>query len=191
MQEPPDSPRRWCFGCGDRNPEGLHIDFEIEGKRVCGRFRPRETHQGWPGLAHGGVAAAAVFGLSVPTEIKNVPNNILTPRSTWADKAAYDTQAQKLAGMFRENFAKFEKYVPGGHRSPFGTLLDNAYNEEYGAETTDQAALNLMYLLGYNAKPGNFSVYGKSDERYHIVGGNSLLPQEIAGTLANPYTGTA
>ena len=60
MQEPPDSPRRWCFGCGDRNPEGLHIDFEIEGKRVCGRFRPRETHQGWPGLAHGGVAAAAL-----------------------------------------------------------------------------------------------------------------------------------
>ena len=60
MQEPADSPRRWCFGCGDRNPEGLHIDFEIEGRRASGRFRPRETHQGWPGLAHGGVAAAAL-----------------------------------------------------------------------------------------------------------------------------------
>ena len=60
MQEPPDSPRRWCFGCGDRNPEGLHIDFEIEGRRVSGRFHPRDTHQGWPGLAHGGVAAAAL-----------------------------------------------------------------------------------------------------------------------------------
>src|SRR5438445_13672223 len=60
MQEPPDSPRRWCFGCGDRNPEGLHIDFEIEGTRVGGRFRPRDTHQGWPGLAHGGIAAAVL-----------------------------------------------------------------------------------------------------------------------------------
>ena len=60
MQEPPDSPRRWCFGCGDRNLEGLHIDFEIEGTRVGGRFRPRDTHQGWPGLAHGGVAAAVL-----------------------------------------------------------------------------------------------------------------------------------
>jgi uncharacterized protein (TIGR00369 family) len=60
MQEPPDSPRRWCFGCGDRNPEGLHIDFEIDGAHVSGRFRPRETHQGWPGLAHGGVAAAVL-----------------------------------------------------------------------------------------------------------------------------------
>ena len=58
--EPNDSPRRWCYGCGDRNPEGLHLDFEIEGRRVSGRFRPRETHQGWPGLAHGGVAAAVL-----------------------------------------------------------------------------------------------------------------------------------
>src|SRR5712691_3539486 len=42
-----------------------------------------------------------------------------------------------------------EAYVPGGHSSKLGRLLDAAYNEEYGAETTDQAALNLMYLLGF------------------------------------------
>jgi len=52
-------------------------------------------------------------------------------------------------------------YVPGGLGSKLGTLLNSAYNEEYGAETTDQSALNLIYLLGYNAKPGNFSIYGK------------------------------
>jgi uncharacterized protein (TIGR00369 family) len=60
MQEPDDSPRRWCFGCGDRNPEGLHIEFEIDGRRVSGHFLPRDTHQGWPGVAHGGVAAAVL-----------------------------------------------------------------------------------------------------------------------------------
>jgi monoamine oxidase len=76
-----------------------------------------------------------------------------------------------------------ETYVPGGHDSPFGTLLENAYNEEYGAETIDQSALNLIYLLGYNTKPGNFSIYGKSDERYHIVGGSSKLPIAIADAL--------
>ena len=74
-------------------------------------------------------------------------------------------------------------YVPGGHSSQFGALLNAAYNEEYGAETTDQSALNLMYLLGFNAKPGNFAIYGKSDERYHIVGGNTNLPLAIAGAL--------
>src|SRR6266567_7485720 len=76
-----------------------------------------------------------------------------------------------------------EKYVPGGHASRLGMILDMAYNEEYGAETTDQAALNLMYLLGFNAKQGNFSIYGKSDERYHIVGGNTKLPLAIADSL--------
>ena len=36
-------------------------------------------------------------------------------------------------------------YVPGGHGSQLGTLLNAAYNEEYGAETTGQSALNLIY----------------------------------------------
>src|SRR5437763_1686790 len=87
------------------------------------------------------------------------------------------------AGGFFDNMTVYdwiEKYVDGGHRSPMGRLLDAAYNEEYGAETTDQAALNLMYLLGYNASPGNFSVYGKSDERYHTIGGNEQIPQASA-----------
>ena len=47
-----------------------------------------------------------------------------------------------------------EQYVPGGHKSRMGRLLDAAYNIEYGAETKDQAALNLIYLLAYQAAPG-------------------------------------
>jgi len=73
-----------------------------------------------------------------------------------------------------------ENYVPGKHASAMGRMLDAAYNEEYGAETKDQAALNLMYLLGYKAIPGNFSIFGASDERYHIDGGNEQLPEAIA-----------
>jgi monoamine oxidase len=73
-----------------------------------------------------------------------------------------------------------ENYVRGKHGSALGRLLDAAYNEEYGAETKDQAALNLMYLLGYKAVPGNFSIFGASDERYHIDGGNEQLPEAMA-----------
>src|SRR5260370_26232151 len=68
----------------------------------------------------------------------------------------------------------------GGPNSWMGALLNAGYNEEYGAETTGQSSLNLIYLLGFNASPGNFSIYGKSDERYHIAGGNLNLPPAIA-----------
>ena len=72
-------------------------------------------------------------------------------------------------------------YVPGGLSSKFGTLLNNAYNEEYGAETTGQSSLNLIYLLGFQA--GGFNVLGQSDERFHLAGGNSNLPIAIGNSL--------
>ena len=52
-----------------------------------------------------------IFGFEVPVEVAGVDTQILTPRDTWSDPEAYDIQAQELVNMFRENFAKFEKYV--------------------------------------------------------------------------------
>jgi phosphoenolpyruvate carboxykinase (ATP) len=48
-----------------------------------------------------------VFNVEVPTSCPDVPAAVLDPRGTWADKAAYDAQAAKLAGMFAENFKTF------------------------------------------------------------------------------------
>jgi monoamine oxidase len=80
-------------------------------------------------------------------------------------------------------FDWIESHVPGGHGSSMGQLLDVAYNIEYGAETTDQSALNLIYLLAYQPVPGNFRIFGRSDERYHMAGGNEQLPVAIASAL--------
>jgi len=77
-----------------------------------------------------------------------------------------------------------ESRVPGGHTSPMGQLLDIAYNIEYGNVTQEQSSLNLIYLLGFSSNPGNFQIFGASDERYHIAGGNERLPQAIAAALA-------
>ncbi|MPY65696.1 phosphoenolpyruvate carboxykinase (ATP) [Deinococcus sp. SDU3-2] len=51
------------------------------------------------------------FDLEIPTEVPGVPAEVLNPRQAWADKGAYDRTARKLAGMFRENFKRFEDGV--------------------------------------------------------------------------------
>jgi phosphoenolpyruvate carboxykinase (ATP) len=57
-----------------------------------------------------------VFGLAIPDSVPGVPDEVLQPRGTWPDPAAYDRQAQKLAEMFRENFKRFEAEVGQGVR---------------------------------------------------------------------------
>ena len=49
-----------------------------------------------------------VFNLAVPQTCPGVPTEVLQPRNTWRDRAAYDAQARKLAQMFADNFKTFE-----------------------------------------------------------------------------------
>ena len=51
------------------------------------------------------------FGLSIPTSCPGVPDEVLNPRNTWEDQAAYDEQARKLCGMFADNFTMFADSV--------------------------------------------------------------------------------
>lgn len=51
------------------------------------------------------------FGFEVPTSCPGVPSDVLQPRTTWSDGAAYDATADKLASMFNENFKRYEAGV--------------------------------------------------------------------------------
>jgi len=48
--------------------------------------------------------------MQIPVSCPGVPSEILNPRSTWANKNAYDEAARKLALQFIQNF---EKYASG------------------------------------------------------------------------------
>ena len=78
-----------------------------------------------------------------------------------------------------------DETVPnGGSGSDLGRVLDLAYNIEYGAECSIQSSLNLLYLLGYRGQ-GQFRVFGASNEKYHVRGGNDQIARRMADALSN------
>lgn len=76
-----------------------------------------------------------------------------------------------------------EETVPQGMNSRLGQLLAVAYNIEYGAEAEEQSALNLLYLLGYIG-PGRLRLFGPSNEKYHVRGGNDQIVTQLGARLA-------
>lgn len=62
-------------------------------------------------------------------------------------------------------------------------LIRVAYVTEYGLDTEAQSCLNMLFLIG--AEVGQWSTYGVSDERYHIIGGNDQIPKRLAERLAD------
>ncbi len=72
--------------------------------------------------------------------------------------------------------------VPGGTASRFGQLLSVAYTIEFGADPHEQSSLNLLYLIG-SAQKESFQLFGESDERFHIKGGNDQLAVSLAKEL--------
>ena len=77
-----------------------------------------------------------------------------------------------------------DETIPGGSKSDLGRVLDLAYNIEYGAECSEQSSLNLLYLLGYRGL-GQFRVFGASNEKYHVRGGNQQITDRLRDALQN------
>ena len=61
-------------------------------------------------------------------------------------------------------------------------LLDVAYTTEMGLEIDQQSALNFLTFIGTEEKDA-FRIFGASDERFHVRGGNDLVPQRLAMRL--------
>jgi monoamine oxidase len=63
----------------------------------------------------------------------------------------------------------------------FRKLLTVGYTTELGLEPDQQSALNLLLLI--DANPSPFRIYGGSDERFHVRGGNDRIPLTLAERL--------
>lgn len=89
-------------------------------------------------------------------------------------------------------YAWIERHVPGGHAAPLGHYLDAACTGFYGLDTTEQSALNLVYLFGSRDPSEGSIASGHSKGSLaprplqgtsKIAGGNARLPLAIARAL--------
>jgi phosphoenolpyruvate carboxykinase (ATP) len=58
-------------------------------------------------LSESGFDVFPVFGFQIPKAIPGVPAEILNPKNTWSDSAAYEAALHKLGEKFVNNFKKF------------------------------------------------------------------------------------
>lgn len=67
----------------------------------------------------------------------------------------------------------------------FRSMLDVAFVTEYGLETSEQSALNFLFLIGMTTEDG-FKPFGDSDERFKVAGGNERVAKELAAFYGKP-----
>jgi len=95
----------------------------------------------------------------------------------------YDLSTPRGRELDRMSVADWiDANVPGGRASALGQLLEVAYVIEYGEEATRQSSLNLLYLLGYSGQ-GQLRIFGPSNEKYHVRGGNDQIVTRLAAQL--------
>jgi monoamine oxidase len=59
-------------------------------------------------------------------------------------------------------------------------LLEVAFVTEYGLEAGEQSSLNMLFMISTDLSEGKFEVFGDSDERFKVVGGNQRVVDELA-----------
>jgi monoamine oxidase len=122
------------------------------------------------------------------TDLKGIWQQIHSDVSAASYPTLYTSFTQRGYELDQMSIAQYiDTYVPGGRASKLGQLLDVAYNIEYGAETNVQSALNMLYLLAYSGQ-GNLRIFGPSNEKYHVVGGNDQVPALLAQALGSQVT---
>jgi monoamine oxidase len=117
-------------------------------------------------------------------DIKTIWQQLHSDVSAASYPTLYDNYTQRGWELDQMSITDWIKaYVPGGTKSRLGQLLDVAYNIEYGAECSVQSSLSMLYLLAYSGQ-GQLRIFGPSNEKYHVVGGNDQIPTRLAALLA-------
>jgi monoamine oxidase len=117
-------------------------------------------------------------------EIYPILQNQLSKVDAETTYANATPMARRLDAMSMRQW--IERYVPSGTSSQLGRLIDQSYRNEYGRETEELSALNLVMQLGqqrFYKENHQLNVLGYSDQRYILANGSQSLPEAIAAWL--------
>jgi monoamine oxidase len=121
-------------------------------------------------------------------DLKGIWQQIHSDVSAASYPTLYNLSTERGRELDNISIAEYiDRYVPDGHASKLGKLLDVAYNIEYGGESDVQSSLNMLYLLAYSGQ-GQLRIFGPSNEKYHVVGGNDQIPARMADALRGQIT---
>lgn len=85
------------YGVGERMP--IAMSRALVNAAVSGELNSAQTEMD------------EIFGFEIPKTVKGIQSEHLKNQNTWSDKNAYRERAKKLAGMFIENFKKYDDQV--------------------------------------------------------------------------------
>ncbi|MCA8829778.1 flavin monoamine oxidase family protein [Hymenobacter pini] len=121
------------------------------------------------------ISAFQPYAQQIGADCRSLPN-VITYDNLTAAAARFDAlsiadyfDSVGLTGLIRE-------------------LLDVAYVTEFGRAISEQTAINFLWMFSADTHKGTFDIFGISDERYKVQGGNSRVIEELAQRLPGQYT---
>lgn len=111
-----------------------------------------------------------------------IANKIESDLRLLGDEITYKSHNSYAAKIDKISLEKYVDRIKAP--SYIKKLLKVAYTTEYGREPSQQSCLNLLFLIGTHTD--DFSIYGESDERYHLRGGNQRIAEELRNRLLYP-----
>lgn len=115
------------------------------------------------------INAFAPIAATMQADIDKLPNNI-----------TYNNPGAALPF----DFISLEQYINNLNCAAWlKSFLKVAFVTEYGLDAGEQSCINMLYLISTDTSAGKFNVFGESDERYKIAGGNQQLTNKMTQSL--------
>jgi monoamine oxidase len=109
-------------------------------------------------------------------------DNIAADAERLPDDLGFNTKDPYVIGLDRMSMSEYLEKI--GAQGWIKRFIEVSYESEYGLSPEVQSSINLSIWIGTDTTGGKFELFGESDERYKIHGGNQRIPDALAAKYA-------